>query len=326
MKGANRKVHTFEKRRVHTDDSIPLDRQSEKYIKEKQEVIMIIVTGANGQLGRAIVERLLTRIPAGQIGVSVRNPEKAQELKEQGVRVRRGDYNDPISLAHAFEGASQVLIVSCDSLGEAAVRQHCTAIDIAKLAGARRILYTSHMASSPTSLFPPMVDHAATEAALRASGVAFTALRNGFYAASVLMLLGDALKTGELVAPADGPVSWTAHADLAEAAAIALSEESLDGVTPDLTATEAIDLDGIAAIASELTHRPIRRIVVPDAQYRDSLIAHGLSEERADMYVGLFQASRRGEFNRVDPTLARIIGRPPMSLRAALSAAISSAR
>ena len=284
---------------------------------------MIIVTGANGQLGRAVVERLLVRVPAEHVGVSVRDVEKAQGLKERGVRVRRGDFNDPQSLAHAFEGATQVLIVSVDSSGEHAVGQHRAAIDVAKHVGARRILYTSHMGSSPTSLFAPMIDHAATEVLLQDSGVAFTSLRNGFYAASACMLLGNALQTGELVAPEDGPVSWTAHADLAEVAAIALSEEVLDSVTPDLTASEAIDLDGIAAIASELAQRPIRRIVVSDEQYRAGMIAHGFPEAAADMLLGIFRASRQGEFNRVDPALARLIGRPPMSMRDVLSAAIS---
>ena len=286
---------------------------------------MIIITGANGKLGRAVVVELLARVPAEQIGVSVRDPEKSQELKERGVRVRQGDFDDPASLAHAFEGVSQLLIVSSNSSGKAAVHHHHTAIETAKQAGVHRILYTSHMGSSPTSLFAPMVDHAATEALLRDSGVAFTSLRNGFYADTAVMTLGNALKTGELVAPEDGPVSWTAHPDLAEVAAIALTEEILDGVTPGLTASEAMDLTGIAALASELTQRPIRRIVVPDAEYRAGLLAHGLPEERADMLLGMFRASRRGEFAQVDPTLARLIGRPPMPLRDVLGAAISSA-
>ena len=286
---------------------------------------MIIVTGANGQLGRVVVEQLLARVPAEQIGVSVRDPEKAQGLKERGVRVRQGDFDDPASLAHAFEGASQVLIVSSNSSGKAAVRHHHTAIDIARQAGARRIVYTSQMASSPTSLFPPMVDHAATEALLRASGVAFTSLRNGYYAASALLLLGNALKTGELAVPEDGPVAWTAHADLAEVAAIALSEGVLDGVTPNLTASEAIDMDGIAALASDLAHRPIRRVVVPDAEYRAGLVAHGFPEEGADLLLGIFRASRQGDFAQVDPTLTRLINRPLIPLRGVLKAAISPA-
>jgi NAD(P)H dehydrogenase (quinone) len=287
---------------------------------------MIIVTGANGQLGRLIAERLLERVPAGQIGVSVRDPEKARGLEEQGVRVRRGDYADAASLAHAFEGASRVLVVSASDTGETAVRHHRTAIDAAKAAGAGRIVYTSHMGSNPSSPFPPMRDHAAAEEALRDSGVAFTALRNGFYATSAVLLLGAAPETGELAAPEDGPVSWTSHPDLAEAAVIALTEESLDGLTPALTGPEAIDMAGVAAIASELTGRPIRRVVVPDAEYRAGLVAHGVPEPAADMLVGLFAASRLGHFARVDPTLARLLGRPPMPLREVLKEALPPVR
>ncbi len=181
---------------------------------------MIIVTGANGKLGRAIVEHLLELVPADQIGVSVQSPEKARDLEQRGVRVRQGDFGDAASLTHAFEGASQVLIVSAPRLGEEALRQHRTAIDMAKAAGAQRILYTSQMAANPASPFAPAPDHAATEVALRESGVAFTSLRNGYYASSAAMLLGNAIQTGEAVTPEDGPVSWTAHADLARAAAI----------------------------------------------------------------------------------------------------------
>ncbi len=284
---------------------------------------MIIVTGANGKLGREIAKRLLDRVPAAQIGVSVRDPEQARGLEERGIRVRRGDFADAASLAYAFEGASQVLIVSAGATGETAVRLNRTAVEAAKAVGVRRILYTSHMGANPSSPFPPMPTHAATEAALRESGVAFTALRNGFYAATALMLLGDAPKTGELTAPEDGPVAWTAHADLAEAAVIALTEESLDGITPNLTVSEAMDMAGVAAVASELTGRPIRRVVVPDGEYRAGLVARGVPAPAADMLLGLFLAARQGEFARVDPTLARLIGRPPTTVRDMLKGAIA---
>jgi NAD(P)H dehydrogenase (quinone) len=61
--------------------------------------------------------------------------------------------------------------------------------------------------------------------------------------------------------------------------------------------------------------RPIRRVVVSDADYRDGLVGHGVPEAAADMLVGLFAASRRGEFAAVDPTLERLLGRPPITLR-----------
>lgn len=283
---------------------------------------MIIVTGASGLLGRAVVERLLERVPAEQVGVSVREPGKAREFQERGVRVRRGDFGDPASLAHAFEGASQVLIVSVDAIGEAAVGAHRAAIEAARAAGARRILYTSHMGANPGSLFPPMATHVETEAALGESGVTFTALRNGFYAATTVMLLRAALETGELAVPEDGPVSWTAHADLAEATAVILAKEPFDGRSPALTAAEAIDMAGVAALASELTGRTIRRTVVSDAEYRAGLVAHGLPEGSADILVGMFAASRQGEFAQVDPAMADLIGRPPTPLRDVLKAAI----
>ncbi|TCM96901.1 uncharacterized protein YbjT (DUF2867 family) [Paenibacillus sp. BK033] len=284
---------------------------------------MIIVTGASGQLGRMVVNQLLERVPAGQIGVSVRDIDKVKELQERGVRVRKGDYNDAESLAHAFEGASQVLIVSSNSLGEKAFLHHRTAIEAARKSGVQRIHYTSQMGSSKASYFPPMVDHAATEELLKASGTAFTSLRNGFYAGSALMMLGDAVQTGILAAPEDGPVAWTAHSDLAEAAAIAMTEEALEGVTPVLTASETVDLAGIAALASELTGRPIKRVVISDEEYRTGLIARGLPEERADMFVGLFRASRNGEFARTDDTLGRLLGREPVGMKEVLSTSLA---
>ncbi len=283
---------------------------------------MILVTGATGKLGRAIVEQLLELVPAEQIGVSVQDPEKARDLEQRGVRVRKGNFDDAASLAHAFEGASQVLIVSVPRTGEQAVRFNQTAIDAAKAVGTQRILYTSHMGSNPASSFPPMRTHAATEMALQESGVPFTALRNGFYASSAVMFLGSAVETGELAVPQDGLVAWTAHADLARVAAIALAKGGLDGITPPLTASEALDLADVAEIASELTGRPIRRIVVPDDEFRSRLVARGTPEVAVNIQLGNYAASRQGNFANVDPTLARLIGRPPMTMRDVLKATL----
>jgi NAD(P)H dehydrogenase (quinone) len=282
---------------------------------------VIIVTGATGQLGRSVTEQLLARCPAEEIGVSVRDPQKAGDLAQRGVRVRQGDFDDPASLVNAFEGASQVLIVS----GPADPRPHRVAIEAAKAAGAGRILYTSHMGAGAGSPFPAMPAHAGTEQDLLASGVPFTALRNGFYAANGIQLMGQALKTGKLIAPEDGPVSWTAHADLAEVAAIALTEDGrLDGITPPLTSLEALDFTDVAAIASELTGREITRVTVPDDEWVFDLTSRGVPEERARFLLSIFLASRRGEFAAASPVMADLLGRKPTAFRDVLAATLAN--
>lgn len=279
---------------------------------------MIIVTGATGQLGRAIVEQLVKLAALETIGVSVRDLGKAADLSALGVRVRQGDFTDPASLALAFEGATQVLIVSSNARasGGDPVTQHRNAIKAARTAGARRIVYTSHMAASATSAFPPMLDHAATEAMLGASGVAWTALRHGFYAASGLMLMGDASNTGLIEAPADGKVAWTAHADLAEAAAIILADEGrFEGATPPLTGPEALDLSDFAGIATSVSGGIIERRIIADDELRARMAARGVPDTAVRIALGLYAASRAGEFATVDPTLEQLLGRRPIAVR-----------
>ena len=283
---------------------------------------MIIVTGATGHLGNAIVEHLLKRHPAAQIGVSVRDPGKTGDLAAKGVRVRRGDFGDPVSLDAAFEGATQILIISSNAAasGGDPLAQHRNAIDAAHKAGAKRIVYTSHAGVGASSKFPPMRDHAATETMLRDSGMAWTALRNGFYAASGIAMTGDAATSGTIRTTQDGPVAWTAHSDLAEAAAIILTDEGrFDGPTPPLTGAEALTFDDVAALLTELTGRPVKHKILTDDAMRSAMLARGAPAAAVPTLLGLFAASRDGEFATVDPTLAELLGRRPSSMRELLA-------
>lgn len=286
---------------------------------------MYVVTGATGQLGSRIVRSLLDRVPAERIGVSVRDAASAADLTARGVRVREADFLDPDALAHAFEGAERVLVVSAAIRDAAqAAQAHRAAVDAARAVGAERVLYTSHQAASPASQFSPARGHAATEEHLAAGGP-FTALRNGFYATTVPYLLGDALTTGELVAPADGPVSWTGHDDLAEAAALTLlADDPVDGPTAPLTGPEALDLAAVARLSSELSGRPVRRVVVDDEQWLADQAAAGVPVRAAEFTLGMFRASRAGEFSVVDPTLPELLGRPATPLRTFLESAVSA--
>jgi NAD(P)H dehydrogenase (quinone) len=151
------------------------------------------------------------------------------------------------------------------------------------------------------SPFVPALDHAATETILAENGGMFTSLRHGFYAESALHMIGSGLAADEIRAPEDGPVSWTARADLAEADAVLLANEGrLDGVTPPLTAPEAFTMAELAAIAAELTGREITRVTLSDDTWVEEKVAAGVPRYMAEMLLGTFRAARRLRGGRSD--------------------------
>ncbi len=276
---------------------------------------MIIVTGATGALNGATVDHLLERVPADEVVVAVREPAKAQRFADRGVEVRRGDYADPSSLPAAFDGADQLLLVSSSDPQADAVSLHRAAIDAAVAAGVGRILYTSHQGAAPDTPFGPGRDHAATEKLLSKSGAAWTSLRNGFYAHSLHWLLGPWRETGLITVPADGPVSWTAREDAAEAAAIILASDGAYNGPTTLTANAAPTFEDIAGIASELTNQKIEFEAIGDERWVAAQVAAGQKEFMARFMLGMYQAAREGFFAGVDPLLSDLLGRKPQTVR-----------
>ncbi|VXB58868.1 NAD(P)H-binding protein [Citricoccus sp. K5] len=273
---------------------------------------MIIVTGATGALNGATVEHLLQRIPAEQIGVSVRDPSRADHLARRGVRVRRGSYDDPAALRHSFAGAEQVLLTSSSDIAADVVGQHRRAVDAAVAAGADRILYTSTFGAGFDTPYPPLAIHAATEEYLADSGVPWTALRNGFYG-DLEQLIGPWQSTGTIAKPADGPFPWVDRRDAAEAAAAILTGEVAYDGPVDLIPSPPVTLADFATAASEVTGRHIERAIVDDEMWVTEEVAAGMTEPAARFSLSMFQATRSGHFAHSDSTLTRLLGRAPRS-------------
>lgn len=280
---------------------------------------MITVTGATGALNGATVEHLLGLVPAAELTVVVRDPARAQHLADRGVTVRRGDYADAGSLPAAFAGTDQLLLVSSNDPGADAVGLHRSAIDAAVAAGVGRILYTSHQGAAPGSPFRPARDHAATEELLAGSGVAWTSLRNGFYAHSLDWLLGPWRETGVIRVPADGPVSWTAREDAVEAAALVLTRGGHDGPVT-LTAAAAPTFTEVADLAAEALGRPVACEVVGADAWLAAQAAAGRPDAVARFTLGMFEAAAGGYFAGTDPLLGTLLGRAPRSVRDVLAA------
>ena len=206
---------------------------------------MIVITGATGQLGSRIVDRLLERVPAATVGVSVRDVDKAADSPSAACGCGPAISPTPPPWTDAFEGAEQVLVVSAAIRGPGAVAANIAAIDAARAAGRE-----AHPVHEPPGRVAGLAVRPAAHprrdrGAPGRAGVPFTALRNGFYASTLGHYLDEALETGRLVAPAGRPGLLDRARRPGRGAAAALAEPGvLDGVTPPLTAPETLDFDG----------------------------------------------------------------------------------
>jgi NAD(P)H dehydrogenase (quinone) len=281
---------------------------------------MIIVTGATGALNGSTVEHLLETVPSSDIAVVVRDAARAVRFANRGIEVRTGDYADHASLSAAFAGADQLLLVSASDPQADAVALHRNAVEAAAEAGVGRVLYTSHQGAALDTPFGPGRDHAATERLLAESGLPWTSLRNGFYAHSLTWFLGDWRETGVITVPADGPVSWTAREDAAEAAArILLSDGAHDGPTT-LTAPTAPTFTQVAAIAADVAERPVETVLLGDEKWVAHQVSSGQPEFMARFMLDMYNAAADGFFAGTDPLLGEILGREPRSVRDLLTA------
>ncbi|MGQ0836957.1 SDR family oxidoreductase [Actinokineospora sp.] len=280
----------------------------------------ILVTGATGQLGGLAVRHLLDRVPAGDLAVSVRDAGKAADLAARGVAVRRGDFADPASLD--FAGVDTLLLVSADGPDDLRIAMHANAIDAAERAGVRRVVYTSVVAADTSPLALARV-HVATERRIRASGRAFTILRNGLYHENYTAGLPGALDRGALVtATGEGRVASVARDDLALAAAIVATGDGHDGRTYELTGDRAWSFDELAEAAAEVAGKPLPHKSVSGGELRAGLLAAGLPEFVADLLADIDAGIRADALSTVRPDLADLIGRAPAPVEQAVRAAL----
>jgi NAD(P)H dehydrogenase (quinone) len=283
-----------------------------------------VITGATGSLGRLVVEALLDQnVPAGQIVATGRDLAKIADLAERGVQVRPVDYNDPQSLRQAFKGAEKVLLISGSEVGQR-IEQHRNAINAAKEAGAALIAYTS-VANADNTEMQLAAEHQATEEVLRASGVPFTLLRNGWYLENYTGQLAVHLQHGAVLGSAgQGKVSAAARADYAQAAAAVLLKEGQAGKVYELGGDQAFTLNDLAAEITAVTGQPVRYQDLPAEQYAKVLQDAGLPEAYAAILADSDLGIARGDLLVTGSDLSSLIGRPTTPLREAVQAAANS--
>ena len=270
------------------DNKINISSRLSLRARENDERIfpMYAITGANGHLGRLVLKHLLTYVPADQIIATTRQPELLADLAAQGIVVRRADFSDPATLPAAFAGATRLLIISTVAIGER-VEQHKAAIAAAVNAGVKHILYTSGPHADPDASHPILSEHGQTEAALAASGVEWTSLRNCIYSDAVKDFLGLLLVDGEILIPeGSSKHSWVTREDCAQAAAGALAGKIADVGPIDVTGPEALSFEDLVQRYSSISGQVVGAKVLPEQEIVSRVLAKGVPAEVANFVVG----------------------------------------
>lgn len=276
----------------------------------------IVITGATGNYGYAVIEALIKKgINKNLIFAMVRDKAKAKFLTSLGVNITIGDYNDYNSLITSFSGCDKLLLVSGGDIklrGE----QHKRVVKAAKNSGIKHIVYTSqlHKSDSRTSPINFVVkSHLITEAAIMKSGMDYTILRNGPYLEMLPIFLGEKIVENGIILPAgQGKIAFTLRSELAEATSNILASENHQNKIYDLC-SDALSFTEIASIISEITGKNITYLSPSLDTYLNTVIGSGMPKEYAKMLGGFSVASQLGELEGNNSQMERILGRKPTS-------------
>jgi NAD(P)H dehydrogenase (quinone) len=286
----------------------------------------LLVTGASGQLGRSVINHLLDslKVPPERIIATTRNPENLVDLAARGVTIRAADFDDTVSLEAAFKGADRVLIISTgeiDLLHGKRLRQHENAVAAAKKAGVSHLLYTSMPNPEPVSPILFANDHYGTEQAIKASGIAYTIFRNGWYQENLFMSLPQAIASGHWYTSAgDGRIAHGARDDMAAAIAAGLAAVSNESKIYTLTGPHAYSTAEIAALVSEVTGKPLAVVPVSDEALTEGVKAAGIPEDFARIIVSFDANTRAGRIALVTDAVEALSGRKSKTLKQFLEA------
>jgi NAD(P)H dehydrogenase (quinone) len=274
---------------------------------------MILITGANGHLGAAVISMLLK---AGEKNIAglVRSEEKGATLRSQGLSARIGDYTGYRSLLSAFKGVEKLVLISSSTI-ENRIQQHQNAIDAAKENKVKHIFYTSHLlADKRLSILAP--DHHETEKLLIASGIPYTILRNTYYADFLPFFVGNPLETGVITFPSKGrKMNFALRSEIAEGLANAvLTSDAHRNKVYEITSISGYTFPEIAKAYSAGGREIVYEDITAE-DFKQRLLDEGVPQELAVVNAGIGESFSRGALDYTDYALQNLLGRKPLDLK-----------
>ena len=223
-------------------------------------VDVVLVTGATGSTGSALIELLVTRPVV--VRAMVRREVDAVRFAATGVEVVVADFDDAAASAAALQGVSRVYVVTPSS--ERAEAQQRQFVELAAAAGVQQVVKLSQLGAEESSPVRFLRWHAAVERRVRELGVGYTFLRPNLFFQGLLAFAGTIATDGRFFAPiGDARVSAVDVRDIAAVAVAALSEPGHGGQTYTITGPAAITHTDIALALSAATGREVEFVDVP---------------------------------------------------------------
>ena len=275
----------------------------------------ILVTGATGHIGTAVIETLLHKMPAQEIVAFARDEAKATVLKAKGVGICTGNYNDAGSLANAMQGIDKLLLVSSsDPSGR--LQQQLNVIDVARQHGVRCIAYTSRSLRDRNTLANQMmVEHFETEDYIKQSGLPYTIFRNALYMDTVPLFVGkEVFEKGFMLPAGEGKVAFALRKEMGEAIANVLAAEDCENKTYQFTGGEAYSYYDVAGALSKLTGKMVAYTAVDAESFRKQMLPTGIPEMRLNMTIAFQTDIANGQEAMVTNELEEKLGRKPAGL------------
>ncbi len=280
---------------------------------------MILITGATGQLGAAVINQLLEKSPASQVVALVRDEAKAADLNSKGVHIRVGNYDDLDSLNRAMQGVTKVLLIAGTD-EQKRLQQHKNVMDAAKKAGVPCVAFTSRTLRDKTTLVNRLMDtYFDTEDYLRASGLDYAIIRNVLYMDTLPQFMGgNVFDTGINLPAGQATVPFALRSEMGEGIANLLLTGDCQNRTYNFTASEAWSFTDIATTLTKLSGKTVNYKPVEKSDFEAGLKQRGLPDVVVGRISGFITDIKNGQESVVSTDLETALGRKPASLEEGL--------
>lgn len=276
---------------------------------------MILITGAGGKTGRAIIRALIAK--GATVRALLHRPEQVTSIQDLGtLEITVGDMRDQAAMEQAARGARAIYHI-CPNVNPDEVSIGQVVIAAARSAGIERLVYHSVL-HPQTEAIPHHWHKLRVEERLFESGLDYTILQSAAYMQNVLAQWDPMMEQGIYPVPyaIETRLGMVDLEDVAQAAAVVLTESGHVGATYELAGPGVLSQAEVANILSQKLRRPVRAQVMPLDEWERQARTGGMGDYAIETLLKMFRYYERYGFWGNPRVLTWLLGRSPTTFMA----------